>query len=132
MNFHSIQCIIMLCVLYPAVSANFLLQFAESIEISVGRFCPPPPPHYENNLKLALVRQILNPGKMVSSVSPACRKRRLNGAGSRNNHIKWVAPCRCRRGTLMNPTKCLWRWEPDHRSNFFFSPPAHLCRHIYN
>ena len=29
-------------------------------------------------------------------------------------------------GTLKNPTKCLWRWEPDRRSNFFFSPPAHL------
>ena len=32
-----------------------------------------------------------------------------------------------RTGTLKNPTKCLWRWEPDRRSNFFFSPPAHLC-----
>ena len=31
----------------------------------------------------------------VSSVSPACRKRRLNGAVSRNNRIKRVAPCRC-------------------------------------
>ena len=28
-------------------------------------------------------------------------------------------------GTLKNPTKCLWRWEPDRRYNFF-SPPAHL------
>ena len=40
-------------------------------------------------------------------------------------------PCRCRTGTFKNPTKCLWRWEPDRRYNFFFSPPAHLCRHIY-
>ena len=24
----------------------------------------------------------------------------------------------------------VWRWEPDRRYNFFFSPPAHLCRHI--
>ena len=31
-----------------------------------------------------------------------------------------------------DPTKCLWRWESDRRYNFFFSPPAHLCRHIYN
>ena len=31
---------------------------------------------------------------------------------------------------LKNPTKCLWRWEPDRRYNFF-SPPAHLCRHIH-
>ena len=31
-------------------------------------------------------------------------------------------------GKLKNPTKCLWRWEPDRRSNYyFFSPPAHLC-----
>ena len=29
---------------------------------------------------------------------------------------------------LKNPTRCLWHWEPDRRSNyFFFSPPAHLC-----
>ena len=28
-------------------------------------------------------------------------------------------------------TKCLWRWEPDRRSNFFFSPPAHLCAVTY-
>ena len=33
-------------------------------------------------------------------------------------------------GTLKNPTKCLWRWEPDRRSNFF-SPPAHLCAVTY-
>ena len=32
-----------------------------------------------------------------------------------------------RTGTLKNPTKCIWRWEPDRRSNFFFGPPAHLC-----
>ena len=38
-----------------------------------------------------------------------------------------MEPCRCRTGTLKNPTKCLWRWEPDRRSYFFFSPPAHLC-----
>ena len=34
-------------------------------------------------------------------------------------------------GTLKNPTKCLWRWEPDRRSYFFFSPPAHLCAVTY-
>ena len=34
-------------------------------------------------------------------------------------------------GTLKNPTKCLWRWEPDRRSTFFFSPPAHLCAVTY-
>ena len=26
-----------------------------------------------------------------------------------------------------NPTKFLWRWEPDRRFNFFFNPPVHLC-----
>ena len=30
---------------------------------------------------------------------------------------------------LKNPAKCLWRWEPDRRNNFF-GPPAHLCRHM--
>ena len=62
------------------------------------------------------------------SVSPACRKRRLNGAVYRNHRINRVVPCQCRTGTLQNPAKCLWRWEPDRRYNFFFSPPAHLCR----
>ena len=33
--------------------------------------------------------------------------------------------------TLKNPTKCLWRWEPDCRSNFF-TPPAHsMCNPNY-
>ena len=40
--------------------------------------------------------------------------------------------CRCRTGTSKNPAKCLWRWEPECRYNFFFSPPVHLCRHIYD
>ena len=70
--------------------------------------------------------------KNISSVSPACRKRRLNGAVCWNHHIKRVVPCWCRTGTLKNPAKCLWHWEPDRRYNFFFSPPAHLCHHIYD
>ena len=32
---------------------------------------------------------------------------------------------------LKNLTKCLWRWEPDRRFNFFLSPPAHLCAVTY-
>ena len=36
-----------------------------------------------------------------------------------------------RTGTLKNSAKCLWRWEPDRSSNFFFSPPAHLCAVTY-
>ena len=69
----------------------------------------------------------------TSSVSQACRKRRLNGAVCRNHRIKRVVPCRCRTGTLKNPTKCLWRWEPDRRYKFFFSPPAHrsVASHIW-
>ena len=30
----------------------------------------------------------------------------------------------------LNPTKCLWRSEPDCRSNFFI-PPANLCAVTY-
>ena len=67
-----------------------------------------------------------------ASVSPACRKRRLNGTVCRNHRIKWLVSCRCGTDTLKNPAKCLWRWEPDRRYNFFFSPPAHLYRHIYD
>ena len=62
----------------------------------------------------------------------ACRKRRLNGAMCRNHRMKRVVPCRCRTGTLQNPARCLWRWEPDRRYIFFFNPPAHLCRYIYD
>ena len=58
------------------------------------------------------------------------RKRRLNGAVCQNHRIKRVVPCWCRTGTLKKPTKCLWRWEPDRRSNFF-SPPAHICAVTY-
>ena len=29
--------------------------------------------------------------------------------------------------TFKNRAKCLWRTEPDHRSNFFSSPPTKLC-----
>ena len=33
-----------------------------------------------------------------------------------------------------NPTKCVWRLEPDRRSNFFrlVSPPVHLCAVTYD
>ena len=67
----------------------------------------------------------------VSSVSPACRKRRLIGAVCRNHRLKkgW-SRVGARTGTFKNPTKCLWRWEPDRTSNFF-SPPAHLCAVTY-
>ena len=59
------------------------------------------------------------------------RKRRLNGAMCRNHRIKRLVRVGARTGTLKNPTKCLWRWEPDRRSYFFFSPPAHLCAVTY-
>ena len=68
----------------------------------------------------------------VSPLSPACRKGRLNGAISRNNCIKKGWPrVDAWTGTYKNPTKCLWRWKPDRRSNFFFSPPAHICAVTY-
>ena len=54
--------------------------------------------------------------------------RRLNVAMCRNH---WWSCVGARTGTLKKPTKCLWRWEPDRRSNFFFSPPAHLCAVTY-
>ena len=47
------------------------------------------------------------------------------------NFRKIVIPGLQKRTSLKNPTKCLWRWEPDRRSNFFFSPTAHLCAVTY-
>ena len=64
----------------------------------------------------------------TKSISPACR----NWGGLSESPIERVVPCKCRTGTLKNPAKCLWRWESDHRYNFFFSPPPHLCHHIYD
>ena len=58
---------------------------------------------------------------------PSVSERRLIGAVCRKGWSRigtWT-------GTLKNPTKCLWRWEPDRTSNFFFSPPAHLCAVTY-
>ena len=59
------------------------------------------------------------------------RKRRLNGAVSRNNRIKRLAPCRCLDGHVKEPYEMSMAWEPDRRSNFFFNPPAHLCAVTY-
>ena len=49
-----------------------------------------------------------------------------NGAVSRIT-VKRVVPFCCMDGHVKEPTKCLWCWEPDRRSNFFFGPPVHLC-----
>ena len=69
---------------------------------------------------------VLLKAENVSPAPLACRKRRLNGAVSLNYRIKRAVPCRCLdAGTLKNPTKFLWRWDPDRRSNFFISPPVH-------
>ena len=73
-------------------------------------------------------RQFIN--EKTSSVSPACRKRRLNGAVSRNNCIKRVA-CRCLDGHVEEPYEISMAWDTDRRSNFFFIPPAHLCAVTY-
>ena len=63
---------------------------------------------------------------------PSVSSKATNWGGLSESPYKRVVPCRCRTGTLKNPAKCLWRWEPDRRYNFFFSPSAHLCRHIYD
>ena len=55
----------------------------------------------------------------------------LNGAVCRNHRIKRVVPCRCLDGHVKEPYEMSMAWEPDRRSNFFFSPPAHLCAVTY-
>ena len=57
----------------------------------------------------------------LSSVQTSCRGRLGTLKTSRVG--AWT-------GTLKNPMKCLWRLEPDRRSNFF-SPSAHLCAVTY-
>ena len=67
---------------------------------------------------------------VMSSVSPACRKRRLNEAVSRNNRIKGVVPYRCLYGHVKEPYEMSMAWEPDRMSNYVF-PPMHLCAVTY-
>ena len=59
------------------------------------------------------------------------RKRRLNGAVCRNHRIKRLVPCRCYDWHVKEPYEMSMAWEPDRRSNSFFSPPAHLCAVTY-
>ena len=59
------------------------------------------------------------------------RKRRLNGAVCRNHRIKRLVPCRCWDWHVKEPYEMSMAWEPDRRSNSFFSPPAHLCAVTY-
>ena len=66
------------------------------------------------------------------SVSPACRKRRLNGAVCRNHRIKRVDPCRCLDGHVKEPHEIsMALGARPYRSNFIFSQPAHLCAVTY-
>ena len=66
----------------------------------------------------------------MSSVSPACRKRRLNGTVSRNNRIKRVASCWCLDGHVKEPYEMSMALGA-RPCNFFFGPPAHLCAVTY-
>ena len=77
---------------------------------------------YDWNIVYCDVSEVEN----VASISKACRKRWLIWAVCRNHRIKGWSRVGAWTGTLKNPTKCLWRWEPDRRSKLFFSPPAHL------
>ena len=43
--------------------------------------------------------------------------------------VKRLVPCRCLDGHDKE-LKCLWRWEPDRRFNFF-NPPTHMCAATY-
>ena len=69
-----------------------------------------PPAHlYVVSLSPAGTSRVLD--ENTSSVYPACRKRRLNGAVSRNNRQK-DGPVGAWTGKLKNHTKCLWSMSP--------------------
>ena len=61
----------------------------------------------------------------------ACRKRRLKWSVFPKSPYKGLPRVDAWTGKFKNLTKCLWRWEPDRRSNSFFNPPAHLCAVTY-
>ena len=41
--------------------------------------------------------------------------------------VKRLSPCRYLDGHVKEPYEMSMAWEPDRKSNFYFSPPAHLC-----
>ena len=45
--------------------------------------------------------------------------------------VKRVAPCWCFDGHVKEPYEMSMALGADSRSNFFFSPPAHLCAITY-
>ena len=51
--------------------------------------------------------------------------------GVSESPYKKGGPCRCLDGHVKDPYEMDMAWEPDRRSNFFFSPPAHLCAVTY-
>ena len=67
----------------------------------------------------------------MSSVSPACRKRRQNWGGfsGGKNCIKRLAQCRCLNGHVREPYEMYVMYVAlgARPSNIFFSSPAHLC-----
>ena len=90
----------------------------EEVRPTVGL---PTPPHEGLGVK----------SRMCPPYPQRDRKRRLNGAVCRNRRIKRVVPCRCQDVHVKEPYEMSMAWEPDRRSNFFFSPPAHLCAVTY-
>ena len=54
--------------------------------------------------------------------------------GSSRGRTDKIVLYRCWTDTQKNPTKFIWRWEPDRRSTSFLMPLAHrsMCRHKYN
>ena len=45
--------------------------------------------------------------------------------------LKRLVPCRCLDGHVKESYEMSMALEADRRSNFFFSPPAHLCAVTY-
>ena len=86
----------------------------------------------EEDIRLELASQgVMKVSRFILKKDGKDRKRRLNGAVCRNHRIKRVVPCRCWDGHVKEPYEMSMAWEPDRRSNFFFSPPAHLCAVTY-
>ena len=80
----------------------------------------------EWTLSKAIVHQIFQKWGYPSSVSQACRKRRLIGAVCRNHRIKRLVPCRCLDGHVKEP------YEMSIQLLLFQSACTSMCRHIYD
>ena len=125
------SCVHQMIVLFTCVLISKRIKVSFSIQCS--NFLCRLPKHLPSHYRIFWP---WGPGGLSRECAPPYpqrdRKRRLNGAVCRNHRIKGWSRVGARTGTLKNPTKCLWRWEPTVGQLLLQSACTSMCRHIYD